>query len=89
MNKTRVRVEMKKLPLNASRQERERSVAILLRIFKKMCENYGIQQECREREFFQRPCDVRRRKRQQAQLMARTDGASRERGNRNQQEMEW
>lgn len=74
MNKCRVRVEMKKLPLNASRQDRERSLSILLRILKRACNDYGIPHSLKEHEFFQRKCDLRRRKKQQARLMARLGG---------------
>jgi ribosomal protein S21 len=63
MNKTRVRVEAKRLPQNATRQEREYNLVKLLRIFKRACNDYGVMHSFKEHEFFVRKCDVRRRKR--------------------------
>ncbi len=61
-NKVRVRVESKRLPMNASRQERDINLQRLLRIFKRQCNEYGVLQTLADHEHFQRKCDIRRRK---------------------------
>jgi ribosomal protein S21 len=74
MTKARVRVEAKKLPPNASRQDREYQLVRLLRIFKRMCNEYGIPAAYKEHEFFVRKCDKRRRKRMAKKAAARQEG---------------
>lgn len=74
MGRALVRVEAKKFMGNASRQEQARQLVQLLRIFKRQCNEYGISHKFKEKEFFQRPCDVRRRKRLAAQMTARLGG---------------
>jgi ribosomal protein S21 len=74
-----VRVEAKRLPPNASRNDRDRSLQTLLKILKRACNEYGIPNILKEKEFFQRPCDIRRRKREakkRAPLLAEEREAS-------------
>ncbi len=59
-----VRVEARRLPPNASRADRDRSLMQLLRIFKRACNEYGIMHELKEREYFVRKTDIKRRKKQ-------------------------
>ena len=66
-----VRIEAKRLPPGANRGDRERSTQILLRIFKRACNEAGIMHDFKEHEFFIRPTDKRRRKR-----MIRARGAA-------------
>lgn len=69
MSKCRVRLEAKRFSLQSNRQH----ILIMLRTFKKMCSEY-FQRELKDREYFQRKCDIRRRKRMQKKLMARLGG---------------
>jgi len=62
--KANVRVEAKRLPSNASKAERDKALTTLLRILKRACNEYGVSASLKEREFFVRKCDIRRRKRQ-------------------------
>lgn len=57
----RVRVEAKRLPPNATRQEREKSAQQLLRVFKRACNEYGVMHMYKEHEFYIRPGDKKRR----------------------------
>lgn len=86
MSKCRVRVEMKRLPPHATKQDYERSLAILLKILKRACTDYGIPKMYKEHEFFERPTDKRRRKRMQAKLAAQLGLNKLE---NEQQESEW
>lgn len=91
-SKVRVRVEAKKLPLSASRQDRERGLSQLLRIFKRKCNEYGIMHSLKEHEFFQRKCDLRRRKRDAKLAMARQEfptDREKERSDRQRNQEEW
>ena len=72
-NKVNVRVEAKRLHPNASRYEREVAVTRLLRALKRQCNEVGVMQDYRDHEFFQRKCDLRRRKRQMRLIAARQE----------------
>lgn len=58
-SKARVRIDLKK---GAYVND------VILRKFKKMCEDYKINQIYKEHEFFVRECDKRRRKKQKRKL---------------------
>jgi len=77
-NKVRVRVEAKRLPMNASRQERDIHIQRLLRVLKRACNEYGVQQSLKEHEFYQRPCDIRRRKKALRLMAARQEFTEKE-----------
>jgi len=62
MRKANVRIEAKRLSPNASRAERDKSLAILLRIFKRACNEAGIMHSLKEHESFIRKTDIKRRK---------------------------
>lgn len=64
MSKVRVRVEAKRISLNASKQEKEQNFQRLWRAFNKACKEYGVIQEYNEREYFTRKCDIRRKKKE-------------------------
>lgn len=64
MSHANVRVEARRLPPNASKAERDKSLSQLLRIFKRACNEYGIMHELKERESFVRKTDIKRRKKQ-------------------------
>jgi ribosomal protein S21 len=64
----RVRVEAKRLPMNSTRQERERSCTSLLRAFKRACNEYGIMPTLKEHEHFVRNTDKKRRKKMMKQI---------------------
>jgi ribosomal protein S21 len=75
-----VRVEARRLPLGAGRQERDKAIQSLLRALKRACNDAGVTQAYRDHEFFVRPCDIRRRKRMakqrapmEAELKAKED----------------
>ena len=53
------RLEAKRLPPGG---DRGRSIQIMLRIFKRMCNEAGIMHEFKEHEFFIRKTDKKRRK---------------------------
>jgi ribosomal protein S21 len=74
MKKARVRVEAKRLSPNASRQERLDSIQKLLRIFKRVCNDYGIMHAYKEHEFFVRECDKRRRKKMAKKIAILQEG---------------
>lgn len=57
-----VRVEARRLPPNASKYDRERSLGQLLKIFKRACNEYGIMHTLKDHEFFIRKTDIKRRK---------------------------
>jgi len=57
-----VRIEAKRLPLNANRSDRERSSQTLIRVFKRACNEAGIMHDFKEHEFFIRRTDKKRRK---------------------------
>jgi ribosomal protein S21 len=57
-----VRIEAKRLPPGATKSDRDRSTQILLRIFKRACNEAGIMHDFKEHEFFIRPTDKKRRK---------------------------
>lgn len=70
MRRPNVRVEARRLPPNASRQERDRSIQQLLRVFKRACNEANVMGDFKEHEHFTRPTDKKRRKR-----MAKVRGA--------------
>ena len=77
-----VRVEMRKMSPNPSREERDRSFQGLMKAFKKACDTSGILKLHKKYESFERNTDIRRRKLKNKQLMLsklneeKTDGAS-------------
>lgn len=79
MSVARVRVEARRLPMNPTRQEREKSLGILLRIFKRACNEYGIPHILKEKQSFIRKTDKNRRKRMMKKLAAKL-GWGEERG---------
>lgn len=72
-NVARVRVEAKRLPHNASGKERMDNLQRLLKVFKRQCNEYGVLQSFRDHEFFQRKCDLRRRKDAMRKMAARQE----------------
>lgn len=61
MRRANVRIEAKRLP-NATKADRDRSLAQMLRILKRACNEYGVMHSLKEHEFFIRKTDKKRRK---------------------------
>lgn len=57
-----VRVEARKLPPNASLNERVKAVGNLYKALKKACNEVGVMQKLKEKEFYIRKTDIRRKK---------------------------
>jgi small subunit ribosomal protein S21 len=52
---------------NRNRPQREPTFDMLMRQFKKKTERSGIIQECRKREFYEKPTAIRKRKKAEAE----------------------
>lgn len=70
MRRATVRVEAKKLPHNASFEDRQRNFENLLRVFNRQVQDAGIMHLYKKYEFYEKPSDVERRKRRQRKLNA-------------------
>ena len=57
-----VRIEARRLPPGATKSDRDRATQSLLRTFKRACNEAGVMHKYKEKEFFVRKCDIRRRK---------------------------
>ena len=68
MAKANVRVEAKSLPPHATQSEREHAFRILLTVFKRRCNEYGVMKAYKEHEFFESKPEKERRKRKEAEL---------------------
>lgn len=62
MNKVRARVELKKLPINATSTEKWKAFEKLKRDFKKAVHQARVLHDLKDHEFFVRKCDIKRRK---------------------------
>ena len=77
-----VRVEMRKMYPNSSREERDRAFQGLMKAFKKACDTSGILKLHKKYESFERNTDIRRRKQKNKEMMLanineeKMDGAS-------------
>lgn len=57
---------------------KDENIEKALRRFKKMCEKAGIRKECRARERYEKPSDVKRRDLRKAQRNRRKSGFKKE-----------
>lgn len=73
MSKVRVRVVAKRLSMNASESEKNLNFQKMMRVFHKACKTYGIIQDYKDHEFFNRKCDVERKRRLLSKAIARGD----------------
>lgn len=64
----RVRVSVDDLSPSAQRQSKEKVCMILQRMFKKSCQEYGIMQMYKEKEFFVSKGEKRRRRKLQKKM---------------------
>jgi ribosomal protein S21 len=64
----RVRVSIDDLSPSAQRQSKEKLAIILRRMFKKACQDYGIMQMYKEKEYFISKGEKRRRRKLRAEL---------------------
>lgn len=60
-----VKIYLKDLPHNASRQEKENAFKRMFSIFKKAVVDAGILQEYKRREFYESPGEKKRRKKKE------------------------
>lgn len=67
-NKVRARAEAKPLPFNATQQDRDHAFKVLMAIFKRRCNEYGIMKSYKEHENFESKSRKDRRKRKEAHL---------------------
>ena len=65
-----VRVEARRLPHNVSKEDRNKALNNLLKVFKRACDDAGLNDEMKERKNFVRKTDIRRRKKQMRRLIA-------------------
>jgi len=68
MRKSLVRVEMRDLPPNPSREERERAFKNMLAAFKRQVNESGILSEYKQRQYYESPSEKRKRKAKESQL---------------------
>lgn len=68
MRKSIIRVEMKDLPPNPSREERERAFKNMLAAFKRQVNEAGILSEYKQRQYYESPSEKRKRKAKESQL---------------------
>ena len=62
MKKSLIRVELKDLSPNASYDERDRAFKIMFANFKKQVNDAGIISEYKQRQYYERPSEKRKRK---------------------------
>lgn len=72
-NPARVRVELKKLPSNASYEQEEKAFKMMFSIFKRRVNESGILTECKSRQYYETPGEKKRRKRREAVLQRRKE----------------
>lgn len=65
MNKVRVRVEMRRVAGEDKKEYDKKDIYRLLKLFKKECEKYRIMQTARDKQFYIRKTDIRKRKEKQ------------------------
>jgi len=68
MRKSRVKVELKDLPPNPSRDERDRAFRNMLAVFKRQVNEAGIIAEYKQRQYYESPSEKRKRKIKEAEL---------------------
>jgi ribosomal protein S21 len=68
MRKSLVRVQMRDLPPNPSREERERAFKNMLAAFKRQVNESGILSEYKQRQYYESPSEKRKRKAKESQL---------------------
>lgn len=59
--KALVRVSLDMLPKAVQRSGREKQFEVLKKMFKRACSNYGIPKELKEREYYVKPGEKRRK----------------------------
>ena len=67
MRKSLVRVQMRDLPPNPSREERERAFKNMLAAFKRQVNESGILSEYKQRQYYESPSEKRKRKAKESQ----------------------
>lgn len=68
MRKSLVKVQMRDLPPNPSREERERAFKNMLAAFKRQVNESGILSEYKQRQYYESPSEKRKRKAKESQL---------------------
>lgn len=68
MARANVRVEAKSLSPHASQADRDHAFRILLTVFKRRCNEYGVMKMYKEHEYFESKPEKERRKRKEAEL---------------------
>lgn len=68
MRKALVKVELRDLPPNASRDERERAFKNMLSAFKRQVNESGILSEYKQRQYYESPSEKRKRKLKEAEV---------------------
>jgi ribosomal protein S21 len=67
----RVRVSFDMLPKGVQRSGRDKQLDVLKRMFKKACVYYGIPREIKEREYYVKPGEKRRKEEKYKKAVAR------------------
>lgn len=70
-----VRAELKSLPHNANQHERDAAFRILLSVFKRRCNEFGVMKLYKQHEFFESEPVMEKRKRKEAHLRRLKDEA--------------
>jgi ribosomal protein S21 len=68
MARANVRVEAKSLSPHASQSDRDHAFRILLTVFKRRCNEYGVMKSYKEHEYFESKPEKDRRKRKESEL---------------------
>lgn len=88
-NATNVRVSYDDLSPAAQRQSKEKICMILQRMFKKACQEYGVMQMYKEKEFFISNGEKRRRRKLRAKLARIKSETEVQNPNNNRYGKEW
>lgn len=67
----RVRVSFDMLPKAVQRSGRDKQLDVLKKMFKRACNTYGIPREIKEREFYVKPGEKRRKEERYKKAVAR------------------
>jgi len=73
MSAVRVRVELKKLPANASYDQQDRAFKSLFAIFKKRVNDSGVLTDHRAKQYYESPGEKKRRKRKESTIQKSKD----------------
>lgn len=66
-----VRISVDMLPKSVQRAGRDKQFDIMKKIFKRACENYGIPHELKEREYYVKPGEKKRKAKRLKKAVAR------------------